>query len=729
MSNRSKLREKLYTSNEYGVVYQDPVAVLAPDDIAFAKKEWNINTDVHRTCINCQIRQMLKYEGMLDPDTGENYKTFKVPCSFIPKGLPPGSAETLRKMTEEDGLDRERALLLLQSAIDPVAWVELMFGFNDNKKDEYIRSYQKEQLRCSSKRIVIREGRRAGKTFVVALKLLYYMFNRTILSTDNENNVIETGPTIMIVTPRSTQLVNIFNELEKLLKKNKDLAASVTTSSQDSLFVRSPYFHMDFTNGGTIGGFVSGVGNRADGSGGGSMRGQSAHIIYLDEMDMISDDTIEKVVLPILLSDLSGEGILIATSTPIGKRGKFYTWCLESPNFKEDHLPTTILPHWHKVKSLLLADTTEEARQIEYMALFIDTGHGAFKPSYVYRAQQEYDYDNTPSLDWWRKTFGLVDSKEWIRVIGIDWNKNAGAEFVTVTYLPNRDKYILTDCTNIPGGEFSGLRWQEEVIRLNHKWKPDFIYADEGYGQTVIEFLHLHARNLLSKSIKSPIDLETIKLSERLKAYNFSSKVTLFDPLTSQEIEKHAKDFLVENARRIFENPGTNGNGVVWIPKSDQQIRNELLHYTELKRSLVNNRPIYGTDSPTIGDHRLDAFMLALAGISIEFGAFSRNIAHSNPTHISKDLLEEKERGISADQIIKGLERSIAGGRVNILSIHRDYEMPVEEHKVIRRRKHSKEEENSLARYFKELPTQDKSDMPNPKIINRSTRLSSRRRR
>ena len=65
----------------------------------------------------------------------------------------------------------KRAIQIL-STIDPVAWAELMFGFDDSDKDWKIRSYQKEQLRCTASRTVIR-GRRSGKTFAMGPKDSY----------------------------------------------------------------------------------------------------------------------------------------------------------------------------------------------------------------------------------------------------------------------------------------------------------------------------------------------------------------------------------------------------------------------------------------------------------------------------------------------------------------------------------------------------------------------------
>ena len=147
---------------------------------------------------------------------------------------------------------------------------------------------------------------------------------------------------------------------------------------------------MEFRNGAVIQGFVSGIGMRQDGSGGGTMRGFSADLVYLDEMDMIPEDILDKVINPILAT--TPNTALIATSTPIGKQGKFYEWCLKRPDFKEDYLPSSVIPHWEEIKEEILREATKDSFAAEYMAIFIDEENGVFKKDWVYKAMADYNY-------------------------------------------------------------------------------------------------------------------------------------------------------------------------------------------------------------------------------------------------------------------------------------------------------------------------------------------------
>lgn len=645
----NKIKEKLYQENEYGYKYQNPDAVLDDKEIDYLNRAYGIDTNLHRMCINCQARQVLKYKGSIDAD-GNPIKGFQVRCDGVPKSLPPGSASAIDRIATKEGIDKNLAIKFIKSTVDPVAWSELMFGFDDENEHWHLRSYQKEQLRCNAKRYVIREGRRSGKTFAVACKLLYLAFNVTIQKgMDINGNVITQGPEILIVTPYQSQIVNIFSEMDSLLRRNPDLMQTCTTGSGgSSLYIKTPQHKFQFDNGASIKGFVSGVGVKADASDAGSLRGQNAHIIYLDEMDMIPDVVLDKVVTPILLT--YPNVMLIATSTPIGKRGRFYSYCFERPDFKEDYYPSSVLPAWDKIKNELEKENTQDGFRSEYMAEFVEGAFGVFKPSLVYAARQDYRYTDCDNHSWWHEYAGVKETTELIKVMGIDWNKNAGSEFFVVAYSPSTGKFYSVEASNIQASEFSSDEWKKEVIRLNYKWKPHYIYADEGYGHTIIEDLKILGHTVRAKGRKTKEEVETAKLVDRLVAFNFSQKVELKSPIDGQDIVKTGKEYLVENAIRIFE------AGRFAFPEADDALRKQLLNYVVLRRSPTTNKPVYGPENEAIGDHRLDAMMLALAGLNLEYSIYSRNsMPFSSPTLVTKQVLEARyERQEGGEEISPG---------------------------------------------------------------------------
>ena len=666
------MSKELYLKNEFGIQHQNPEAELSEETVREYQEKYGIRTDVHRTCINCQIRQIEKYKNLMGRDA-----EFKVACEYIPKGLPKGSGKKIKEIVDKTDIDYERAKKLMLSTVDPVAWAELMFGFDDSNDNWCIRNYQKEQLRCSAYRNVIREGRRSGKTFIMALKLTYYAFNLLIdRGFNSSGDRLIAGPSIMIVTPYQAQLTNIFNEIEMLIKRNIELAEQVETGTGDSLYIKTPMYKMEFKNGASIRGFVSGLGVKGDGSGGGTIRGQSADVIYMDEMDMIPEDILDKVITPILLTK---PGVrLIATSTPIGKRGKFFHWCLERPDYKEDYYPSSVLPHWGNIKDELLRENTEEGFRAEYMAEFIEGSFGVFKPSWIFNAKRDYLYEETHRGGGLVR-IGITDRHDMIKCIGIDWNKNAGTEFYVIGYSPATGMWVALDAVNVEATQYSAKRWMEEVIRLNFKWKPDYIYADEGYGHTILEDLKLFSHKMRMKDNPTPMDIETAKLNDRLVSFNFSRTLEIRDPVDHTLVKKSGKHFLVENAIRIFE------DGKMILPSDEDILPKQMMNYVVLRRNSQNNKPVYGMENTHIGDHRLDAMMLALAGLTLETSIYSNNGMSdiSVPEFLPR---EQNNKWIDTDEEVgmvkNGIERARVPRAFNILKIMRGNGSPDQDKEI-----------------------------------------------
>jgi len=633
--------EKTSVTNEYGYTHQ--TGYPAPFDEE--EKQWlaekgvnttytygsGIEVPIHPSCVVCQARNIIKYEGHPNLD---GKKPFIVNCKGIAGALPPGSNDIIKRFSTEKNMSYDRAKLLIRSAIDPVAWCELMFGFNDQDSEWNLRWYQKEVLRCSAKRIVLRLGRRSGKSFSMALKLLYEAFTQTVSrGLDSEGQKVNSGPQIIIATPFQAQLTNLFDEMEKLLKRNIDLSNKVKSKHGGSLYTKSPFFLLELTNGATISGFVTGVEIRQDGSAAGSLRGQNANTIYIDEMDMIPEEVLEKVIIPILAT-LPGTSFY-ATSTPIGKTGKFFDLVKNRPDFKEMWLPSTVLPHWDEFKGELeYTSADDDGFKAEYMAEFVESTSGVFKSEDVVHAMRNYTYDNSDPSDamWWRSYAGIKNrAQDIVTVIGIDWNKNAGSEFVVVCYDQVNHRWWVAESYNVASGKFNSVEFKNQVWRLNFKWKPDWIYADEGYGHHIIDDIHFEAHRITVlanhpdaqvRAAVTAFDKSKMQLGTKLKKFNFSQKVELVNPVDNTLLERTGKEFLVENTVRVFEEQR------IGFPANDSTLRTQMLNYVVLRRHKTNNRPVYGMKNPNIGDHRLDALMLALGGLFLErHPLYSRNMA------------------------------------------------------------------------------------------------------
>ena len=638
--------EKLYITDKFGNKYLSSKEVPTEVLVDWFKEKYKIRTDVHRMCLVCQIGHLARYAQ--SPDV--SVKEFEPRCEGVIPGLPVSMKKAVLDIAAQKSIDFDKATKFVLASFDPVSWAELMFGYSDQERADgrakkALRPYQKEILRCTSRRIVFRAGRRAGKTLSLAIKLLFMAFNHKIFKgTAINGQDIESGPRIVIITPFTSQLSNLFEEMEGLLKENPDLCEGIDVTNRNSLFTKTPHYLMSFKNGATIKGFVSGVSNKEDGSAGATIRGLSADVLYLDEMDLIPDSILDKVIRPLLMT--TPDVYLFASSTPIGKRASFYRWSEKRPDFKLFYVPSTALPHWDRLEAEIVADSTKEALETEYFARFIDSSFGVFKPSLVHAARADWSYKDVAGDDFY-KNLGIKNRALLVRCVGIDWNKNAGSEFVVSVFDPLQNKFFVLEATNIPSSEFSAEGWKEEVRRLNYKWKPDYIYADEGYGHTVIEDLRLEAHRLTAKKQINSFEQQTIHLTERLKSFNFSSSVELRDPLNGHIMKKPGKLFLVETLVRVFEAEQ------IKFPEEDRVLINQLLNYIVLKMSDSTGKPVYGPDNTTIADHRLDALMLSIGGIYLERSVYAKgNIAFGTPELLTAPKLESvviEDKEVKAD--------------------------------------------------------------------------------
>jgi len=188
---------------------------------------------------------------------------------------------------------------------DPVLWGKKTLGI-------FPRAYQILIIRNPSLFKVLRSGRRAGKTFGMALIALHYGY-----TTANGK--------VLVLTPMKTQGQLIYEEIMKFIKASPEVGECVTRN------VTSPQYEINLSNGSTIRFFSTGMksGGRSD-----VTRGQEAHLIILDELDYMGDDDLEAVFAMMQkTAENQPDKQMIGASTPTGRRSIFWGWCndIESP--------------------------------------------------------------------------------------------------------------------------------------------------------------------------------------------------------------------------------------------------------------------------------------------------------------------------------------------------------------------------------------------------------------
>jgi hypothetical protein len=149
----------------------------------------------------------------------------------------------------------------------------------------------------------------------------------------------------------------------------------------------------------------------------------------------------------------------------------------------------------------------------------------------------------------------------------------------------------------------------DKIIELNRIFVPEFIYVDEGFGYAQIEMLKKFAISKYGKTYLGDPDLRLANIV----GVNFSSSVKIVDPKTNQEKNRFIKQYMVENAVNFFE------DGMISLDKDrDSALENELISYIEKSRT-PTGRIVYAASNSKIGDHNLDAFMLSLYAIHMEY--------------------------------------------------------------------------------------------------------------
>lgn len=191
--------------------------------------------------------------------------------------------------------------------IDAVLWAYVYLNWTP-------RDYQIDMLReaTSARRLVLRLGRRLGKTEISCIAILWFAYTQ-------RNRVSETQYDILIIGPYETQVDLIFARLSQLIEASSLL--------KDCL-VKDIQHHMELSNGTTIKGKTAGASSGGTAKAGASTRGLRADVLFADELDYIGSAQITNIQN--ILNDNPKTARFIVASTPCGKREEFYRWCTDA---------------------------------------------------------------------------------------------------------------------------------------------------------------------------------------------------------------------------------------------------------------------------------------------------------------------------------------------------------------------------------------------------------------
>lgn len=317
----------------------------------------------------------------------------------------------------------ERDKLLIEILKDPVKWAE--FELNTVP-----RWYQADILRDPSKRIVMRCARRLGKSFTIAIHMLWHAF-----TTKNA--------TCLYVAPSDAQISQQFDDIDKLIDGSNGLKNSIVKRK------KNPYY-IKLGNGSIIKGITAGT---KSGSKGFALRGQKATWLYVDEMDYLADDDWNSIA-PIFMEAPKRIGVTVS-STPTGKRGVYYNLCFvpgtqitvgdgTQRNIEDLHIGQNVMTHLgrnRKIERTFVHDYNGDLYNIKFKKLKTSNLKCTPEhPFYVYRNDQ---YQWVPANELRDDDYCLVpDSNILIK----DVLSNEEAELLG--YYLNNGKILLTESDN-----------------------------------------------------------------------------------------------------------------------------------------------------------------------------------------------------------------------------------------------------------------------------------------
>lgn len=514
------------------------------------------DNDICRQCGGCFDEKF--------PNLRESFDTiFTAGCIGIPECLEDVYEESfLQSLTENDYHALELATFPLLWAAEELDWQP--------------RSYQRMELLCTHKRRLLRWARRLGKSDLLALRGLHRAY------TTGDINVL-------IAAPFLKQVENVFEKITKLANKSDAVSESIIR------FVKTPNHEIKFSNDSKISGFTTG--DKGD-----VARGQEAHFIICDEMDMMKDDAYA-ALYPMLTEDEERE--FWGSSTPTGKRDKFYQLA-HSTRYRESHHTGRDHPNYSPAIEQEQKDVLTESQFIhEFLAEWGEEEQGVFKHAFIGTALRQYDLED------------MAPQPGWIYTIGVDWNKPKHGDQIIVVGRNPKGEIWLVAWHEISVQKRTHTTAVEKIIELNRYWRPSSIYLDAGYGEMAIETLHaygLRAANTAAKTDKRALTHEMLadaKLCDIVRPIDFATKQAINDPLDGVTEEKHMKPFMVKRSVVYLEEK------ILRLPAS-LDISPELL-VGQMRNFLVirmspTGMPVYTKE----GMHTLIAYMLALLAFDVE---------------------------------------------------------------------------------------------------------------
>lgn len=519
-------------------------------------------------------------------------------------------------------------ILIAQLFADPVLFAAYHFNW-------YPYPYQEEILRHPGKRKITRWGRRLGKTDTLAIKSIHYAYTHGRDPDDKDSE----GGIVLIGAPYDSQVELIFNRIRELIDKSPEISGS---KDRD---VRNPHC-ITFKNGARIAGFTTGT---KSGQQGASIRGQKADWVIVDEMDYMTGEDLIAIIT--IAADMTRDCGVWLSSTPSGKREKFWEFCVEAQGttdevppgiyegetWVESYYPSTCSPLWQKDPKknerewkMILG---EDGYIREILAQFGPETVGVFNKSYIDRAKRDYVYSTKVR-------------KGPLRVVGVDWDKvQATPTLMCLEWCPDEKNasgdsgmFKIVARESIPRTEFVLNAAVERIVQWNYIYDPEWIYVDRGCGEYQVERLHL-------LGLEAQKGEPAYGLDRKVIGVNFNQNRKVKDPGTGEMIPKPTNVWMINQTVELF------NNDKIIISQHDDVVYKQLENY-RVEKITQGGRPRFTSKN----EHCVDALALCVLAIVDNYPELTEVVQKFAPTRtmaiappIKRPLLTIKRHSSNSD--------------------------------------------------------------------------------
>ena len=204
--------------------------------------------------------------------------------------------------------------------------------------------------------------------------------------------------------------------------------------------------------------------------------------------------------------------------------------------------------------------------------------------------------------------------------MGIDWNgKGTGTRIVVTQYDPATRKRRVVHHEAIDDDKATTKKSFNRIVELNKLWHCDYVYVDAGFG---------FVQDELIKDIgvqAGTFDSDTAKL-KYINVVDFGAKLetnalvpnrnpdSKYLPNPKDDIlKRRTKPFMVEGVVMAFEME------LVEVSREYALLEEQLRGFRVKTWTKGGAADTYSTDADS-GDHDLDAFMLSMLGIELNYG-------------------------------------------------------------------------------------------------------------